>query len=45
VFGKAVGVASGRLDQDILTIEAQAFVCDFCSCDFERTQALDGIYK
>lgn len=45
VFGQTVGVAGGRLDEDILAIEAQAFVRDLGGCDFERTQALDGIYE
>ena len=37
VLGEAVGgVAGGRLDEDILAVEAEAFVCDFGGCDFER---------
>ena len=36
VLGEAVGVAGGRLDEDILAIEAEDFVCDFGGCDFER---------
>ena len=37
VLCKTMGVACGRLDKDILTIEAETFVCDFGSLDFERT--------
>jgi hypothetical protein len=45
VFSESVRVAGRRLDQHILTIKPQAFVCDLCSRDFKRTQALDGIYE
>jgi hypothetical protein len=45
VFGKSVRVAGRRLDEHILTIKTQAFVCDLCSRDFKRSQALDGIYE
>lgn len=37
VLGEAVGgVAGRRLDEDILAVEAEAFVCDFGGGDFER---------
>lgn len=35
---------SGRwLDQDILAVESQTFVGDFCSTDFDRTKRFDRI--
>ena len=37
VLGEAVGGGGGGgFDEDILAVEAQAFVCDFGGCDFER---------
>ena len=36
MLGEAVGVAGGRLDENILAIEAEAFVGDFGGCDFQR---------
>lgn len=38
VFRKALGLFCGRLDKDILPIEAQAFVCDLGCVDLDRSQ-------
>jgi hypothetical protein len=46
VLGEAVGgVAGRRLDEDILAVEAEAFVCDFGGGDFEGPETLDGVYE
>jgi hypothetical protein len=37
VLCKPVGIAGGRFDENILTIEAETFVCDFGSLDLQRT--------
>lgn len=45
MLGEAVGVGGGRLDEDILAVEAEAFVCDFCGGDFEGAEGFDGVYE
>jgi hypothetical protein len=37
VLGEPVSVAGGRFNEDILAVEAEAFVCDFDGGDFEGT--------
>jgi hypothetical protein len=46
VLGEAVGGGGGGgFDEDILAVEAQAFVCDFGSGDFEGAEGFDGVYE
>lgn len=46
VLGEAVGGGGGGgFDEDILAIEAEAFVCDFRGGDYEGTERFDGVYE
>ena len=46
VLGEAVGGGGGGgFDEDILAVEAEAFVCDFGGGDFEGAERLDGVYE
>ena len=46
VLGEAVGGGrGGGFDEDILAVEAQAFVCDFGGGDFEGAEGFDGVYE
>lgn len=43
MLGEALGLRRRRLDEDILAVEAQAFISDLCGLDLDRPQRLDGV--